>query len=277
VVIDNASADQSVDNLRRWFPGVQVYANPTNIGHARAVNQGFTLVKGDYVLLLDADTELEAGAVDILLRFLADRPDVSMVAPRIYNTDGSVQETARNFPSVMSGLFGRHSLLTRLFPNNRFSRRYLLRDRLGATEPFQVEQVSAACMLFRRSLIDEAGPWDPGYEGYWVDTDWCMRLQRLDKKIYCVPKVRVVHRESNQPGKQKSLSRIWMFHRGAYRLYRKNFTWGVLDPRALFALVALSTRAALLAVQEGLRFHACPERVPEMPIDRAAPGQEMLP
>jgi len=176
--------------------------------------------------------------------FMRQRADVGVAAPRTFNTDGTIQETARNFPSVMSAFFGRQTLLTRLFPGNRFSRRYLQKDRLGEVEPFQVQQVSGACMIFRRAIVAEVGPWDEAYFGYWVDTDWCLRLAGTGKKVFCVPAARVVHHESNQRGKRKSPTRIWLFHRGAHRLYRKHYTRGWLDPRAWAAGVALAVRAA---------------------------------
>jgi GT2 family glycosyltransferase len=249
LVIDNGSTDGSVAKLARCFPCVRVECNETNVGHTRAVNQGFSLVQGERILLLDPDTEIDRASIRLLERFLDERPDVSVVAPRTYNTDGSVQESARNFPSWLSGLFGRQSLLTRLFPHNPFSHRYLLRSQLGATEPFEVEQVSAACMLLRRKLISEVGPWDEGYGGYWVDTDWCMQLRKQKKRIYCVPQASVIHHENNRADKRKSPRRIWLFHQGAYRFYRKYYTRGWLDPRALLALCALSVRAALLSMQ----------------------------
>jgi GT2 family glycosyltransferase len=249
VVIDNGSTDGSVANLRRDFPTVRVHENATNVGIARAVNQGFQLSRGEYILRLDADTELCPESVARLLRFMAEQPDVAVVAPRTYNTDGTIQETARNFPTVWNGLFGRHSLLTRLFPNNRFSWRYLARDHLLSTEPFPVQQVSGACVLLRRSVLDEVGPLDETFFAYWDDTDWCLRLNKLGRKIYCLPEAGIVHHEENRPGKRKSWQRIWMFHWGAYRLYRKHYTFGALDPRSWLALGVLSVRAALLALQ----------------------------
>jgi GT2 family glycosyltransferase len=253
VVIDNASTDGSVANLRRHYPQVTVHENLENLGHTRAVNQGFGRVRGEYVLLLDSDTELGDGMVETLMSFMRGRPDVSAVAPRTYNTDGTIQESARSLPSAASGLFGRQSLLTRLFPKNRFSCEYLARDKSHAKEPFQVEQIGSACMLFRRSLVDEVGPWDEGYFGYWVDTDWYWQLKRHGKKVYCVPQVSVVHHEGNRAGRKKHPSRIWMFHSGAYRFYRKRYTWGVLDPRAIFAGIALTLRAVLLIALNQVR------------------------
>jgi len=246
LVCDNQSTDGTLENLRERYPEVRVLRNSENLGHTRAVNQGVPQTRGRFVLLLDADTKLAPNAMRILVEFMKARGDVSLAAPKVLNADGTVQESARNFPSALNGLFGRQSLLTRWFPGNRFSSRYLRRDALEATEPYQVQQVSAACMIFPRALFDLTGPWDEGYFAYWVDTDWCMTLGELGKQIFCVPEARVVHYENNRAGRKKSARRVVIFHRSAYRLYRKHYTWGAADPRALFALVALSMRAALL-------------------------------
>ncbi len=270
LIIDNGSTDGSVASLARRFPGVRIHCNATNLGHTRALNQGFALARGERILILDPDTEIDPASIQLLERFLDERPDVSLVAPRTYNTDGSVQESARNFPSWHSGLFGRQSLLTRLFPNNPFSRRYLLRDRLSATEPFEVRQVSSACMLLPRALVAEAGPWDEGYLAYWVDTDWCMRLQQLGKKIYCLPAASVIHHENNRAGKKKSTRRIWLFHRSAFRFYRKYYTRGWLDPRALLTFTALGVRATLLTIHNYFLPDAPVVAVPQAAV--AKPG-----
>lgn len=244
VVVDNGSQDGSVSNVRKEFPHVVVQANATNLGYARAVNQGLGLVVGRYVLLLDPDTKLSPDSFAMLLDFMEKHPEASVVAPRTYYPDGTVQESARDFPSAMNALFGRQSLLTRLF-DNPFSRRYLMRHKLHATEPFEVQQVSSACMLLRREVVDQAGPFDEGYNSYWADTEWCMRLRRMGKIIYCVPAASVIHYEQSRRGRKKSQHRIWLFHRDAYQLYWKNYTWGRWDPRAVFAFVALTARAAL--------------------------------
>ena len=187
-----------------------------------------------------------------LLDFMQDRDDVAATAPRMLNADGTVQETARNFPSAMSGIFGRQSLLTKWFPNNPFSKHYLQRDKLTATEPFQVEQVASAAVLFSRAIANELGPWDNLYPSYWADSDWFMRLKKRSGKVFCVPQAIVIHHEQNRPGK-RSLARIWMFHRGAYRFYTKHYTFGVWDPRSIFVAVGLSARALTLAVVEKVK------------------------
>lgn len=258
VVVDNASTDQTVENLSRYFPEVRVYVNKRNLGHSAGFNWGIQLVRGRFVLLLDADTELESNVISSLVEYLLKNPDISIAAPRLYNSDGSLQETAKNFPTAMSGLFGRQSLFTRLFPSNPFSRGYLLRDRLYERTPYFVQSVSAACMILPRKLVDEVGSWDEDYPGYWVDVDWCMQLHKRGKKVCCVPSLHVVHHEGNQRLKKRGARRIWMFNYGAYLLYRKHYTRGVWDPRALLALILLSLRTLLQIGWERVRFNRVP-------------------
>lgn len=253
VVIDNGSVDGSIQGLERSYPQVRLIRNDGNVGHTRAVNQGFRAARGGLILVLDADTELAPDALSVMVRFLDDNPGVDLVAPRAFNTDGTVQESARNFPTAINGLFGRQSALTRLFPNNPFARRYLKRDFVNATEPFRVESVAASCMLLRRSLIDRLGEWDEGYFAYFVDTDWCYRLKKAGVQVFCVPGARLVHHEQNRPTHKRSPARIWLFHKGALRFYRKNRTIGWLDPRTLLAAAALATRAGVLIALNALR------------------------
>ncbi|HYP14112.1 MAG TPA: glycosyltransferase family 2 protein, partial [Bryobacteraceae bacterium] len=252
IVVDNASTDNTVARLKSEFPHVRTIVNPVNEGHCRAMNQGIAMASAEYVLVLDADTVLWPDSASRLIEFMRSRADVAIAAPRMLNPDGSIQETARTFPSVINGLFGRQSLLTRLFPDNRFSRAYMRHDKIDASQPFEVDWVSAAAMIFRRSLPDDIGLWDEDIKGYWVDADWCKTAHRAGK-VYCVPSAGVTHFEQNRWGKKKGASRIILFHAGAYRFYRKHFTAGLLDPRAILAGVALGSRALLLLSLDSFR------------------------
>ena len=247
VVIDNASVDKTPERLAESYgSGIRLVVNPVNTGHARAVNQGLRLVNADRVLLLDADTELKPDMIRLLCEFMDSHPGASMAAPRMYGPDGALHDSARNFPSAINGLFGRQSLLTRLFPRNRFSRRYLATDRSGDETPFRVEHVSAACMLFDRSVVGAAGLWDEGYSGYWVDADWCKRIGKSGGVIYCVPAAVVIHHEQNSRTRKKNPARIVSFHAGVYRFYRIHYTYGAWDPRSIAAAAFLALRALSL-------------------------------
>ena len=271
IVVDNASSNGTPDRVQAMYPAVRLIRNAQNVGHTRAVNQAFGLATGNYILLLDSDTELEPDCVSILHGHLVRHPDVDLVAPRTFNTDGTVQETARNFPTPLSGLFGRQTLLTRWFPNNPISARYLQRAQLDDREPFPVQQVGGACMFFRRELLDVVGPWDASYFGYWVDTDWCYQLHAKDRRVVCVPAARMVHHESNARGKRKSAKRIWIFHYGAYQLYTRWHTRGPWDPRAILAGAALLASAGLKAL---MNVATPAEPTDRHPVAAAEPARE---
>lgn len=252
IVVDNCSTDGTADRIAATFPAVRLVRNAANEGHCRAMNQGIALATGEFVLALDGDTVLAPGSASVLLDFLRARPGVAIAAPRMLNPDGTVQQTARTFPSPLNGLFGRQSALTRLLPNNPISARYLRSDTLDTNEPFRVDWVSAAAMMFRRSLTDRIGYWDEEIKGYWVDADWCKSAHAAGE-VYCVPGSIVTHFEQNRWGRKKGAARIILFHTGAFRFYTKHFTAGFLDPRALIAGAALACRAALLLLIDSFR------------------------
>lgn len=245
IFVDNASRDGTAELVRRDFPQVRLIENAENLGHCKATNQGMKAARGAFIMLLDTDTELQAGVTATLIDFLSAHPDVKVAAPRMLNADGSVQETARDFPSIVNALWGRQTLLARLFPNNRFTASYLRRENLTRTEPFPVGWVSAACMIFPRSTLETVGEWDEGYAGYWVDADWCRQVQDHGGPIYCVPGAKVWHFEQNRPGRKKSVARIRLFNKGAHRFYMKHHTLGRMDPRAIACSLMLSARTAI--------------------------------
>ncbi len=245
VVIDNASADGTPEKIKKKYPEVWLIQNKENTGHVCAINQGFGLVNGERILVLDADTVLSDDSLHQLSSFMDGHPDVWMAAPKIFNTDGTVQEGNRRFPRPVNGLFGRQSLLTRLFPNNPFSVRYLARDYADTSRPFRVESIGACCMYFRKRILDDIGEFDEEYFGYFVDTDWCKKIELAGGTIYSVPQSTIVHHDQNSNIRKKDPKRIIGFHTGAYRFYSKYYTLGRLDPRRLAATVLLSMRTLI--------------------------------
>lgn len=244
IVVDNASSDRTVENVRALFPDVRVIVMTENRGHTYAINVGIKAGLGAFLMVLDADTILESYAIDRLVGFLNRNPEFAIVAPRMLDPDGSTQQTARDFPSPINGLFGRQSLLTKLLPSNPFSRRYLRSRDSDKTSAYEVDWVSAACMVFSRRIVEGVGLWDESFSGYWVDADWCKRVHPFGP-VACEPNARVIHYEQNRRGVKRGTYRILSFNSGANRFYRKHYTLGYLDPRALVCAIALSIRALL--------------------------------
>ena len=158
IVIDNASADDSVDALQCDFPWVDLHINDDNVGYARGVNQGLDLARGRRVMLLGSDTEVRGETLPLLWAFLDEHPDVGMVAPRCVDPDGTLQRGCMRFPNLMTALYY-DTFLEKVSPNNTTLHRYFYKDwdHLGTRA---VDQPPATCVMVRREVIDEVGPMD---------------------------------------------------------------------------------------------------------------------
>lgn len=245
IVVDNGSTDGSGQVVRQRYAGTRLLECGRNLGFARANNLGIRHADSRYVLLLNSDTEMSPDGLDHMVQFLDACPKAAVVGPRLLNTDLTDQGVARAFPTPMAVLFGRKTLLTRLWPDNPFSKRYLIGRHYTGADPFEVDSVSGACLMARRAAIEEIGLLDERFFMYWEDIDWCYRFKMAGWKVYCVPRARVIHHEG-QSSKRQSSRLTAEFHRSVYRYYCKHHAPSAYHPMRWLALAGLSARAALL-------------------------------
>jgi glycosyltransferase involved in cell wall biosynthesis len=156
-----------------------------------------------------------------ITRFMDQNPQVGIAGPRILNRDGSVQGSARSFPTALTSLFGRSSLLTRLFPDNPITRANLLTVRCDGVHPMEVDWVSGACMIVRRIAFAAVGVFDERFFMYWEDADWCRRMNAGGWKVVYFPQASVVHYVGGSSNKRVFKSQV-AFHRSAYLLFEKH-------------------------------------------------------
>ena len=148
-----------------------------------------------------------------LLDELDTRPRCAAVAPCVLNEDGSPQGNARGDPTMMTGFFGRSTLLSRLFPSARLARRNVVMSHSQAAA--SVDWVSGSCVLVQREAFDEIGGFDERYFLYWEDADLCRRLRNAGWSIRFRPEARIVHVGGRSSRTVKPLA-IRAFHRSAY-------------------------------------------------------------
>jgi len=236
VVVDNASQDGSADMVAAEFPSVRLLRRSSNAGLSTALNQGIRLSGGEMTVLLNPDVELRDNPFPAMARYLRDHPEVGILAPRILDDDGSLQLSCRRFPTFSVVFFNRYSLLTRLFPRNPLSTRYLMTDfdHSGAAE---VDWLSLACWMAPRRLFDEVGFLDEGYFLYNEDVDFCQRVHRAGRKVVYFPEVSVVHRIGGSTSSLPSRSVIER-HRSMWRYYRKYMRRGFLLDGPVLAGIA---------------------------------------
>jgi len=219
IVYDN-TANDGIGFVEKKFPEVTIRHDGRNLGFAGAANKALAESDAPYITLLNPDTIVLRGFFKTMLSYMEKNGDVGIAGPGILNGDGSIQGSARSFPNALTGLFGRGSMLTKLYPKNRISRANILIDRSNGGSPIEVDWVSGACMVVRREAIDQVGPLDERFFLYWEDADWCRRMHQKGWKVIYFPEPRVVHYVGGS-----SSSRIFRsmldFHVSAYKLFCK--------------------------------------------------------
>jgi len=158
-VQDNASED-GVDRVKAAFPQVILSKNSYNMGFSKAINRVLKQSNSPYVVLLNPDTYVMDGLFEPIIHYMENHPEVGVVGPKILDPDGSIQGSARSFPTPLTALFGRSSLLTSVFPNNPLSRTNILTTISDGRTPMTVDWVSGACMIVRRKAVDDIGLMD---------------------------------------------------------------------------------------------------------------------
>ncbi|MFH2063879.1 MAG: glycosyltransferase [Pseudomonadota bacterium] len=242
---DNASHD-GIEKIIKRYPGIQLTINTKNIGFAKAINNTIKNSRSPYIMIVNPDTIIRKGFFQTVLRYMDEHRDIGIVGPQILNHDGSIQGSARAFPTPISGFFGRTSFLSRWFPNNWITRNNILTKKINGTLPVEVDWISGACMVIRRSALADVGLLDERFYMYWEDVDWCKRMWMKGWKIVYYPKIQMVHFVGGSSNKRPTKS-LYEFHKSCYLYFVKYKAWPsiILKP-ALF--LGLSSRLLLLSL-----------------------------
>jgi len=217
VVVDNNSADGSVGMVREKYPEAKIFENQDNLGFAKGCNQAIKKAAGNYVLLLNSDTEIVEGCFDVLHDFMNSHENAGAVGPKILNFDGSVQYSCRDFPSFADATV--HAFLGAFFPSNPFSKRYKRVERNHESDQ-EVDWISGAALCLRKEAVESIGCFDEHYYMYVEDMDLCYRLRQKDWGIYYNPKAKVYH-HIGQSSKQMSSKMMIEHQKSIYRFYSK--------------------------------------------------------
>ncbi len=237
-VQDNASTRGDVGRVTRDFPEVLLSRNSYNMGFAKAVNRAIKNGNAPYVLILNPDTLVLPGLLKATLRYMENHPEVGVLGPGILDSDGVVQGSARSFPNLLTALFGRKSILSKIMPENPITRENILTGRSDGMNPMEVGWVSGACMLVRRDAINSVGPLDERFFMYWEDADWCRRMWRKGWKVIYFPESSMIH-HVGVSSESNIFRSVLEFHRSIYRLFDKHAEgWNIyLKPFVFWGLL----------------------------------------
>jgi GT2 family glycosyltransferase len=190
IVVDHGSEDQTLEIVRSRFPDARVIEEE-NSGMGGGNNTGMRLASGRYFLLLNSDAWAVGDAVEQLAAFADEHPQAAVVGPRLLNPDGSLQRSARAFPTLWR-LATEYLFLRKLAPRSRLLNRFYEGD-FDHDQAREVDWLFGACLLVRRDAADEVGLFDEDFFMFSEETDWCYRFRQAGWKVVFTPDAEFTH------------------------------------------------------------------------------------
>lgn len=176
ILVDNNSRDETVSEVRRDFPEVEVVALDSNVGFARGNNAGIPLARGRYVLFLNSDTIVEDFSLDRMVVWMNQHPKCGAASPRLIDVNGSEQQALHPYPS----------------PSRRF--REIFRFSPPKPTKFGEFWLAGTCLLVRRKALEQAGgQLDPRHFMYWEDAQLCATIRKSGWELAYLSDCRIRH------------------------------------------------------------------------------------
>ncbi|TND08092.1 MAG: family 2 glycosyl transferase [Bacteroidetes bacterium] len=184
IVVDNDSKDGSLLAVKEKFPQVELVANDFNNGFSGGNNQGLLLCKGEFILLLNPDTEIKPGALEKMIARLQEEKQPAILGPKLLNSDGTLQGSAWKLPGVWA-MLAEALFISKIFPSGQY-----------APEQFEKEFspgfLSGAALLFTKTTQGKTGTLDRAL--FWMeDVDYCLRVQEKGGRTIYFPQAEIIH------------------------------------------------------------------------------------
>jgi GT2 family glycosyltransferase len=190
-VVDNASSDHSVEEIRQKYPWVVLICNHSNLGFSVANNQGAAQARGRFLLLLNPDTQVLPGALQAVVDFADAHPDIGCIGPRLLHADGSLQRSCwKNYPGIRMAFSDAFYLWKLPFLPMAREVEYPLTQ---LEQPLDVDHILGACMLIRKETWEQVGGLDENFFLFLEETDWCYRAKSKGWRIVYYPYAEIIH------------------------------------------------------------------------------------
>jgi len=250
IVVDSASSDHTVAMLRDRFPQVKLLAQTENVGFTRGNNIGLAAAGGDYLFLLNPDTEIVGSALAVLRDYMDAHPDVGMVGTHTLNSDRvTTQSTRRRFPTPLIGFF--ESTWLQPYAPKRLLDYYYVVDGASDTAIRDVDWVQGSALLARRKVYEQIGGLDEGFVMYSEELDWCKRAKDAGWRIVYLGTASIVHHGGKSTEQVVARSHIY-FQQSKLRYFRKHHGAGIAHMLRAFLLLNYGAQLGIEAAKYAL-------------------------
>jgi GT2 family glycosyltransferase len=199
-IVDNNSTDKSVEMLQEHFSQINLITNTINVGIAKAYNHAIELSKGEYILLVNADTISGKETLNRTLEFMDIHTDAGGIGVRMLSPQGKfLSESNRGLTNAWATFL---KLIS--FDKNLPKTRLTNRNRKAWVEEFQTSEIdilNGAYMLLRKSALDETGLFDERFVKYGYDIDLSYRMRLAGFKNYYFPKTYIINFKAQNEAK----------------------------------------------------------------------------
>lgn len=218
IVIDNRSQDGTVELIEDKFPMVRLIKNGSNLGFARAANQGFNMSRGEYILLLNQDTRIQNQAIVKLAERIKSDSHIGTIGPKFVDFSGRLQKTCRSFPRYRDLIYAITGL-SRLFSHSRVFSHWKM-GWFDHESEREVDQPMGAALMIRQNVLQRLGGFDESFKIFFNDVDFCRRVREAGYVNLYYPWAVIEHFYGGTIRKMKGrMVREW--HRSIFRYFRK--------------------------------------------------------
>jgi len=242
-VVDNFSIDGSVDMVRQKFPEYNLIANKVNLGFSKANNQAMLLAKGEYLLLLNPDTVVQEDSFEKVIQFMDENQEAGGLGVKMVDGKGRfLPESKRGLPTP-SVAFWKISGLSSLFPKSKLFGKYHL-GYLDENKVHEIEIMSGAFMLMRKTALDKVGLLDEAFFMYGEDIDLSYRIIKGGYKNFYFPETSIIHYKGEST-KKSSVNYVLVFYKAMVIFAKKHFSQKNAKLLSFFIYSAIYLRAGL--------------------------------
>jgi hypothetical protein len=226
IVVDNASPQSSSAILKKEYPFIKHISSPVNTGFAGGNNIGLHFARGEYVFLLNNDTEVTPDLVTLLVVHLQQHPECGIACPKIkyFSLPDTIQ---------YAGAVGLHPLTSRSYDIG-----YLQKDTGQFNDVRKTDLPMGAAMMIPTSLIRQVGIMSEIFFLYYEELDWSARFKKAGYEVHYVGTAQVFHKESVSTGKNSAFKTFYLFRNRLLYIRRNYQGWRWLVAASFFVLIS---------------------------------------